>query len=1454
MARHAPAENPSVSLPGAALLEPPRPAARPLSRSTPKWLAWWRRLLRAHEQQQSPSAPPSSTPDDLAGQVRDLQRLHEATLRVARTRDWNTALHEILRGALDAVETDKGLLSLRGENGELRTAMAEGFSAGFVEKLSFVPHDRGASGVAFKTRQRVIVRDADTDPLFIGLHELVKAGGFKACHCVALLGRDGNAIGVLALHFRRRHSPSSREMRLLDLYAQMAVDFIERWQAEIALHASERQKQQLLSAMPVGVYTCDLDGRITFYNAAAVELWGRTPMLGVDRWCGAERLFWGDGTPLEHDNCPMATAARGGPCVRGIEVTIERPDGTRRHVLPNPEPIRDAAGRIVGVVNMMFDVTQIREAERAQRASDLRLKLLNSLIPVGVFACDASGVITFYNRRAADCWGWHPPAGERLSHLLARLKACWPDGQPIAEGQTPVEQALRCGEGSQDVELILERGDGARITVVFNVDVLRDENGRVAGAICAFHDITARRESESALRTSEERLRLAMRTGKVGVWDWDVASDRVTWSESLYPIHGVRPDEFTPSLAGFSELVHPEDRARVRAAVQRTIETDAPYELEFRVQRPDGSVVWVFTTAGVVRREGRAVRLIGATLDITQRRIAEERLEQSRAALMKSEEFHRVIAELNSDFAWSARPDRDGTFHVESVTAGFERITGYTLDDVQREGWERLIHPEDARRLPRLLSRLLNGKSVSGVIRHITKAGQVRWVRFLSRPLLDDTGRVVRTIGSSLDITEQRQVELALRESEERLRAVTNSIPILLMRCDAHERFVFANRAYLERRGVTLDGLIGHTVRDIVGEKSYAELAPFIARVLRGETVKFEIELEYPGVGLRQVSVSYVPELTHDGRVCGWIGSIADITEHKRADSVSRQLAAIVEFSNDAIIGVDLNGVITSWNKSAQILFGYAESEALGRPVSLLIPEERQGEERGILSRIRNGDRIEHFQTLRRRKDGRHAIVSLTVSPIKGSSGAVVGASKIARDVTDLHLAQESLRQRTRVLEAVNHVSSSLVAELNLDRIVQSVLEAGCAIASVPYGAFYQRSPDDPANFILHSLAGAERDAIERLDLHIATRAFGGLARGESVVRCDGPAGARLGKRLPTAGAWLALPITARSGEVLGGLLFGGPQEQPFSEETERILSAVAAQAALAIDNAQLYHAVERELSDKRRAEAELLAAQTQLQAHASLLEQKVQERTQSLREAITQMEEFSYTVSHDLRAPLRAMNTYAQALVEDYGTSLDATARHYLERIQRSSQRMEKLTHDVLTYSRLARTEIHLGPVDLDALLRDMIYQYAEFQPPHADIKIKRPLHDVRAHEVSLGQCISNLLTNAVKFVAPGVQPKVRLQTELRGEMVRLWIIDNGIGIQPEYQARLFQVFERLHNRQQYEGTGIGLAIVRKAIDKMGGRCGVESDGANGSRFWIELPHSTTPHHEHPDAHVAAR
>ena len=170
----------------------------------------------------------------------------------------------------------------------------------------------------------------------------------------------------------------------------------------------------------------------------------------------------------------------------------------------------------------------------------------------------------------------------------------------------------------------------------------------------------------------------------------------------------------------------------------------------------------------------------------------------------------------------------------------------------------------------------------------------------------------------------------------------------------------------------------------------------------------------------------------------------------------------------------------------------------------------------------------------------------------------------------------------------------------------------------------------------------------------------------------------------------------------------------------------------------------------------------------------------------------------------------------------------------------MDRLILDILTYSRLNRREVSLHPVSLDALVREIVQVYPALESTRAHITIPKPLPTVMGHEPYLTQAVSNLLDNAVKFVPTGTTPRVRIWADERGPYVRLWIGDNGIGIKPEHKARLFGMFERVHPEKQFEGTGIGLAIVRKAVERMGGQTGVESDGLTGSDFWIELPAAT--------------
>lgn len=243
-------------------------------------------------------------------------------------------------------------------------------------------------------------------------------------------------------------------------------------------------------------------------------------------------------------------------------------------------------------------------------------------------------------------------------------------------------------------------------------------------------------------------------------------------------------------------------------------------------------------------------------------------------------------------------------------------------------------------------------------------------------------------------------------------------------------------------------------------------------------------------------------------------------------------------------------------------------------------------------------------------------------------------------------------------------------------------------------------------------------------------------------------------------------------------------------------------------------------------------------------LEGMVEERTAELRETNAQLETLVYSIAHDLRAPLRSMQAFSKILVDDYGPNLDEEAVHYCQRIAKSAETMDYLVLDLLTYGKIARSEMELESVSLEDVWQAALAQFEQdIHDLHAVVTAVLPLPKVYAHAATLGQILANLLGNALKFVADGVAPAIVFKAKEIGDRVRITIEDNGVGIPPEYHEKIFRVFERLH-RDKREGTGIGLAIVRKGTERMGGKVGVEAGPSReGSLFWIELkkapPHS---------------
>jgi signal transduction histidine kinase len=231
-----------------------------------------------------------------------------------------------------------------------------------------------------------------------------------------------------------------------------------------------------------------------------------------------------------------------------------------------------------------------------------------------------------------------------------------------------------------------------------------------------------------------------------------------------------------------------------------------------------------------------------------------------------------------------------------------------------------------------------------------------------------------------------------------------------------------------------------------------------------------------------------------------------------------------------------------------------------------------------------------------------------------------------------------------------------------------------------------------------------------------------------------------------------------------------------------------------------------------------------------------IQKLNENLREANRELQAFSYTVSHDLRAPLRSIRGLADILLEDYGPQLDDTATGYVRSMRTATIQLDRLTNDLLNYTRISREEIQLEPIAIDSLLKEVLSLIKPTKSAGLELDVAPDLLPVLATRTLLGQCLSNLVSNAAKFVVPGKTPRIHIRTESREDRVRIWVEDNGVGIDPAYHGKIFGLFERAGNVRDHDGTGVGLAIVARASQRMGGTCGVESSLGSGSRFWIEL------------------
>lgn len=917
----------------------------------------------------------------------------------------------------------------------------------------------------------------------------------------------------------------------------------------------------------------------------------------------------------------------------------------------------------------------------------------------------------------------------------------------------------------------------------------------IAAVVRRLSEVDRRRmASEASLSKSESEYRALFELTAAGVAVAEPTGRLVRMNRRYCKILGYTEAELREKTV--LELTHPDDRPLNLRHFERVLAGEAAdFTFEKRYLHKQGHVVWVEAGVSAVRdSQGRLGHWVAIVHDITERKRVQE-------TLRETEQRYELAVLATSDAIWDWNLTNDALVWNE----GMRTLFGHAMSEIRPDiaWWDEHLRPADRDRVVSGIHAVIDGGGTFWRDEYAFRRRDGTYADVLDRGYVirDGSGRAVRMIGAMQDLTDLKRTERQLRESRAELEAALSSMTEAMVVCDSTGRFLHLNDAFVTfhrfrsraeccERAEQLAEFLDAILPD--GTVAPPRMLP-VARALRGEqTTNAEYTLRRRDTGEAWVgSYSFAPVRSKEDLIVGAVVVGRDITEARRAqDQLRRNHDTFYQLIQNNPFGVYV-----------------VDADFRMRQVSL----------------------------------GAQKVFS-NLQPVIGRDFA-----QVMRFLWPAEFAEDAIARFRHTLETGEPYVQPSMVEKREDIDVVEAYDWRIERIALPDGRFgvvchfYDLSERQQWEAALRESEERFRAVADNIpQLAWMTNANGGMVwfnrrwcdyTGKSLeqMRVDGWASvhhpehfARVfsgwTRQLQAGEPWEdTFPLRSRTGEYRWFL----SRARPIRDEHGTV---------------SRWFGSNTDITEYRATQKALAEAKAQLEQHARDLERTVAERTARLTETVRELEAFSYSLSHDMREPLRAMKGFSEILESDFGPQLGAVGRGYLRRISAAAGRLDQLIRDVLTYSRIVREQVRLQPIDLDRLAHQLIDENPVLQPPQADVSLASPLEPVLGHEAYLMQVISNLVYNAVKFVAPGQRPVVRIWTESSDTEVRLYVRDNGIGIPAEAQERMFGMFERMHGEKAYEGTGIGLTIVRKAVERMGGSVGVQSAPNQGSTFWVAL------------------
>ena len=1031
------------------------------------------------------------------------------------------------------------------------------------------------------------------------------------------------------------------------------------------------------------------------------------------------------------------------------------------------------------------------------------------------------GIITSWNRGAENIFGYS--SAEALGKSMRMLLP----PERVNEESDILERIGR-GESVEHFETVRVRKDGQKVDVSVTISPIRDDSGAIVGASNIARDVTEHKRAEQALKKSLATSEAALQE----LADQKFALDQhaiVAVTDVQGTISYVNDKFCAISQYSEDELIgrnhrilnsghHPREFFQ---EMYHTIASGQVWHGEIKNRAKDGSNYWVDTTiVPTLGAEGKPRQYVAIRADITERKLAEEALvEQAK------------VLDLAQVMVW----DMKG--YIVAWSLGVQRLYGYTREEALGKVSHKLLKTQFPQPLERIEAELVRAGTWEGELVHRRRDGSHVVVASIWVLHRDAEGRPLRVLESNTDVTERRLAEESLKES-----LATNAVALkeladqkfaldqhaIVAITDVQGTITYVNDKFCLISQYSKNELIGQNHRILNSNHHPFEFfKEMYHTIANGKAWQGEIKNRAKDGSIYWVDTTIVPFIDDYGKPQQYIAIRADITERKRAEeelaqqaselSLSRQTSEaqtrmfklVLDSMGEGLIAANREGHFLIWNNAAKEQMGRdaadLPSEEWTPHYQVLLPDGSTPYPPDQLPLVRalRGESVRVELVIGRPGPAEPVFLEVTARPMRDDQGALCGGVAVLRDITESKRAGAALHQQTQKLaRQAEELSISRQALETQTLMLQSVLD------SMSEGLVVT---DQNGKFIIWNPAAQRIVGLGAADVPSEQwTAHYGLFLPDTVTSFPPEQNPLL---RAIQGEACSVEMYVRNPELDEGAWIE-TSAGPLRDKRGVLRGGVAAF---------------RDITQRKKDEQEIRKLNDEL-------ERRVIERTAQLEAANKELEAFSYSVSHDLRAPLRHIGGFSKMLVEEFGSTLDPAALHYLDRIQSGTQKMGLLVDELLGLAQVGRHAINRQPTNLNSMVAEVI---AMLQPEIEGRQVEWRFADlpvVECDAVLVKQVYQNLLTNALKFTRSRNPAVIEISGQESDGQIVFTVRDNGIGFNMKYVDKLFGVFQRLHRAEEFEGTGIGLATVQRIVQKHGGRVWVEAEVDKGATFYFTL------------------